>query len=102
LSKTSPGRRASGRASLGLALCGIVVCLVFGWQGVQAAHPFLLASRLRNDNDQVEREILRLRLQNQRAIKEIKVLETPQGVEREARKLGWVLPKEQRLRIPQP
>jgi hypothetical protein len=82
-------------------LCGILVCLAFGWQGVQAAHPFLLAGRLRADNDQAEREILHLRLENQRAIKEIKALETPEGIQRAARKLGWVLPNEQKLRIPQ-
>ncbi len=99
--KTNPRRRAPGRSRFGLVLCGFVVCLVFGWQGVLAAHPFLLASRLRADNDQVEREILRLRLQNQRVVKEIKALDTPQGIQNEGRKQGWVLPGEQRLRIPQ-
>jgi hypothetical protein len=68
--------------------------------GVQAAYPFVLADRLRRENDEVERDVHRYRLQNQRVQKEIKALETPEGVTDAARKLGWVLPGESRLHIP--
>ncbi|HZP80822.1 MAG TPA: septum formation initiator family protein [Chthonomonadaceae bacterium] len=99
--KTGPRRRAGWRGRAALIACGILVCLVFGWQGVQAAHPFLLAARLRSENDRIEREIHRYRLENQRAIKEIKEMETPEGIERAGREMGLVQPGEQRLRIPE-
>jgi hypothetical protein len=78
----------------------LLTCLLFGWIGVQAAYPFVLTERLRRDNDDVERDVHRYRLQNQRLQKEVKALETRDGVISAARKLGWVLPGEARLHIP--
>jgi len=100
-SQPKPPRRTSRRGRIGLIACGILFCLLSAWQGMLAARPFLLAAHLRDANDDLERQILIYRLQNQRARKEIKTLETQQGFEREARKLGWQRPNERRLRIPE-
>jgi hypothetical protein len=80
--------------------CGLLVGLACSWLGVEAAHPFLLAANLRARNDELEREMLRYRLQNQRAEKEIRALETDQGIMNSARLRGYVLPGEQKLRVP--
>lgn len=67
---------------------------------MQAASPFLKASRLHAANNAIEQEYLRYKLQNQQAEKEVRALETNAGIMNAARKLGYVLPNEQRLRIP--
>lgn len=94
------GRRALLRGRLGLLLTAILVCTLCGWLGAQATHPFALAGQWRDENDRIERQMLRYRLENQRQEKELKALETPEGIEREARKYGFVRPQEQKLRIP--
>lgn len=85
---------------LGFLCTCMLTCLLFGWLGIQAAYPFVLAAKLRSENDDVEREMHRYRLQNQRVQKEIKALGTRDGVIRAARRHGWVLPGETRLHIP--
>lgn len=77
-----------------------MTCLLFSWLGIQAAYPFVLAERLRSENDVVEREVRIYRLQNQRIAKEVKALETREGIIRAARQRGWVLPGETRLHLP--
>ncbi|HLK60718.1 MAG TPA: hypothetical protein VKU00_29415 [Chthonomonadaceae bacterium] len=79
----------------------MLIGLIGSWLGVQAAHPFQVAAawRARNDND--EREYLRLRLQNQRAEREVHLLNTREGIIQAARPLGWVLPGEKPLHIPE-
>lgn len=79
---------------------GSVVCLLCAWMGVQAAHPFLLASRMHAANDQLRARVAQYALSNQRSERRVKLLETDGGVRLEARKLGWVMPGEARLYIP--
>jgi cell division protein FtsB len=98
--KTSPRSAAGPQRRLGFVLCAILVCLLGSWMGVQAAHPFLLAGRYRDRNDALERQVKQFQLKNQRAEREVKALDTDQGLLRAARKFGWVLPGEQKLRIP--
>jgi hypothetical protein len=81
--------------------CGLLACLGGGWLGVQAAHPFLRAAEIRAKNDLVDREVHRLKQKNQDADKEIQALDTREGVILAARKLGWVMPGERHLHIPQ-
>lgn len=81
--------------------CGGLTCLVCLWLGLQVAHPYALATDLRVRNDADERELLQLRLENQRAMKEVSALQTDKGVMQEARKrFGWTLPNERRLHLP--
>ena len=86
---------------------GFVACLVllipFGtWMGVQASRPYAKAAVLCAQNDAEERKYLQLRLQNQQMEIKIRSLETRAGVINAARPLGWVLPGERRLHVPQP
>ena len=97
-SQNSPSRSIWNRLGFifGIALIG----LVGSWVGIQAAHPFQLAAEWRSRNDGEEREFLRLRLQNQRAEREVRLLNTREGILRSARPLGWVLPEEKPFHIP--
>lgn len=72
-----------------------------GWLGVQAAHPFQMAAELRAKNDAAEREVLRIKQRNQDAEKEVQALDTKEGAILAARKLGWLMPGERHLHIPQ-
>ena len=81
-------------------LLSLAACLVFSFVGMNAAHPFVLASRLRDRNDGLERELKHLDIQNQNAAKELRAINTPEGTELAARKLGYVYPNERKLRIP--
>ncbi len=67
---------------------------------MRAAVPFVTADQWRAANDALERKVLRYRIQNQRDALEIKAMETPQGIERAARRLGYMLPDERPLRVP--
>ena len=60
----------------------------------------VLNLRLFPDMFTLERQVRQFRLKNQRAEREVKALDTDQGLLRAARKFGWVLPGEQKLRIP--
>ncbi|MCS6775432.1 MAG: septum formation initiator family protein [Chloroherpetonaceae bacterium] len=82
------------------ASSGALICSLFVWLGVQAAYPFRLAAQLRQENDAIEREVHRYRLQNQRLQREVEALSTREGVIRAARRYGWVLPGETRLLLP--
>lgn len=93
--------RAKQRGRLGTVACGLFVCVLCGWFGLLSAQPYLLAMRLRAENDALERKTRWYYQENQRAEKEVKALDTPEGVMRAARKLGYVLPGEQRLRLPE-
>lgn len=83
-----------------MILCSLVICVFCTWFGVQAARPFVKAARLHAANDEIEQEILRYKLQNQQAEKEVRALQTNAGIMNAARKLGYVQRNEQRLRIP--
>ena len=81
-------------------LLSLAACLVFSFVGMNAAHPFVVANRLRDRNDNLERELETLNIQNQDAAKELRAIDTPEGIELAARKLGYVYPNERKLRIP--
>ena len=99
VSRKRPRRRRRLRGRI--ALCGLLVCLTCGWLGVRMAYPFVLADHWRIPNDALERQVLRLRLQNQRAEREIRLQDTNEGIVHAARSMGWVGPNEQSLRIPE-
>ena len=93
-------RRNVWRTRAVMISCGLVICVFCTWFGVQAATPFVKAARLHAANDEIEHEILQYKMQNQQAEKEVRGLQTNAGIMTAARKLGYVLPNEQHLRIP--
>lgn len=81
-------------------LLGVAGCLLMAWFGTAAGGQFVKARFMRAENARIERRILELRLENQRLRKAVAALNTPQGMEREARRLGYVRPGEIPLVIP--
>ena len=86
---------------MGLIFGVLAIGLAGSWLGVQAAHPFQVAAAWRARNDADEREMLRLRLQNQRAERQVRLMNTREGIVQAARPLGWVLPGEKPFHIPE-
>lgn len=78
----------------------LAVCLVAGWMGFQAGRPFIMARHMRSDNADLEARINAARLDNQRLRRAERLLSTDQGLEREARRLGYVRPGEVALVVP--
>jgi hypothetical protein len=78
----------------------VFVCVGCGWLGLKAAYPFVTAGHWRAANDDMERQLKRYRIKNQHDEREIKMLETPEGILRAARRLGYVQQGERRLHIP--
>jgi hypothetical protein len=100
-SNTSLRRSPSPLGRLAFFACALLVCTGGGWLGVLAARPFQKAAEVRAGNDRVEREVLHLKKQNQDAEKEIQALDTREGAILAARRLGWLMPGERHLHIPQ-
>ena len=76
-------------------------CAASMWLGVNAAHPFLVNAAIKKDNDAVEHSIRLLDVQNQNLTKDIRALDTPEGIEAMGRKHGYAFPNERRLNIPE-
>jgi cell division protein FtsB len=82
-------------------LCFIpLTCLAFTWIGVRASGAYFTARDMRKDNDMMERRYLMLKQQNDRVEREVKAFQTPTGIVRAARRLGWVKPGEVHLHVP--
>jgi cell division protein FtsB len=94
----APRARRAGR--LALYLKTGVVCALLIQLFLVIRRPYLAAARMAADNAQVERRMLQSRLEVQRLRKRARALDTPQGMEREARRLGYVKPGEVPLIIP--
>jgi len=77
-----------------------LICLGFSWVGVRASGAYLAARDMRKVNDAIEHRYLAMKQQNDRIEKEVKAFQTPTGIRRAARRLGWVNPGEVHLRVP--
>lgn len=98
----APRRRPSRSRRLLAGLAVLGGCLVAGWALHVAAQPYVKAYRMRAENAQIERQILAMRQELQGLRKSVAALGTPQGMEREARRLGYLRPGEIPLIIPNP
>ena len=67
---------------------------------MKAAHPFVIAAKMRANNDNLERQLHQIEIQNQNDERELRALNTPEGVEVIARKHGFVFKGERKLRVP--
>lgn len=68
---------------------------------MQAAHPFVFAANRRDERAIWEARTKRNLAEVQRIEREIAALQTREGAITAARKLGWVLPNERPLRVPE-
>ena len=83
-----------------MALLTTAICLLFCFVGVNAAYPFVRATRQREENDDVEREISRAMIQNQNDSRKLEAMKTRDGQILNARQRGFIFPDERKLRIP--
>lgn len=77
-----------------------LICLAFTWVGVRASGAYLAARDMRKVNDAIEHRYLKMKQQNDRIEKEVKAFQTPIGITRAARRLGWVKSGEVHMRVP--
>ncbi len=78
----------------------ILACLAMVWLGTVVRRPYLIASKMEAENRLDERRMTDLKKQNVELRKQIQALDTPQGMEREARRLGYVKQGEALLVVP--
>ncbi len=76
-------------------------CLLMAWLGIVVRRPYLVADGMMAENRTLEKQANEIKIRNQRLRKEVAALQTPQGMEREARRLGFVKKNEVPLVIPQ-
>jgi hypothetical protein len=96
----TPIGRAARRKRI-LTNCKLtLVCLGLIWIGAVLRKPFLIADRLRDDNTRLEKKAMDLKIDFQNKEKELVALEAPGGMEKEARRLGYVKKGEVLLVIP--
>jgi hypothetical protein len=79
----------------------ILMCVAAGWLGIVAGRPFVVASRMRQDNAKIESRLRDTRMETQTMRKDVAALSTEVGMERQARHRGYVRQGEQLLVIPQ-
>src|SRR6266699_1987959 len=77
-----------------------LICLFLIWMGAVLRKPFLIADRMRDDNNRLERKAMDLKIDFQTKEKDLASLEAAGGMEKEARKLGYVKKGEFLLVIP--
>ena len=96
----APRRRVSGTHNSILLVALAASCVAAGWVGAVFGRPFTIAARMRADNEKIERRTMEVKQENQRLRKEAAALKTDQGMEREARRLGYLKEGEARLILP--
>jgi len=82
------------------ALAILLFCALCTWLGLVASAPYSSAKQWHEANERLYRQLQTLRLQNQRREVELQALQTPAGIERAARELGYLRPNEYLLRLP--
>jgi len=82
------------------ALALLLFCAFCTWLGLVASAPYSSARQWHEANERLYRQLQTLRLQNQRREVELQALQTPAGIERAARELGYLRPNEYQLRLP--
>ncbi len=94
-------QRSSSLGVLGRTASALLFCLLCGYLGMQAAYPFVQSGRLRRENDETERQVQGYRYRRQQVEREMKSFTTPEGIEEQGRRQGYLKAGEHRLRIPQ-
>jgi hypothetical protein len=68
----------------------IAACIALCWLGTVTRRPFIIAARIKAENDKLNQRVLTVKLKNQRLRRDVAALETDAGKEREARRLGYL------------
>ena len=83
-----------------MAILTLCLCLMLCYISLYAAHPFVLAFRMRAENDEQERIIKRLQIENQDAVLKIRAFSDPNGKILILRQHDFILRDEMQLAIP--
>jgi hypothetical protein len=96
----SAGRRpraAGARTWLIVAGC----CALTGWLGLVFCRQYAQFFVIRAENERINRQILAMKATQQHLRREQAILATDAGMEREARRLGYLKQGEARLSVPE-
>lgn len=80
---------------------GSVIAVALAGLGLVIYAPYRTAGTMTRENAKIEKQIQERALLNQNLRKEVQALQTPAGMEKEARRLGFVRSGEVALVIPQ-
>jgi cell division protein FtsB len=78
----------------------VSVSAFFVYLGIETAKPYVLARTLQDDNAELRTRIAETRANNQRMKRDIKAIESGQGLESRARRDGYIRQGEAPLIIP--
>ena len=81
-------------------VAAIAALAILGWLGTSFARPFLMAADMAKENERLEKQSMELQLRQQELRKEHALLGTDAGMEREARRKGYLKPGEVPLIVP--
>jgi len=98
LLETKPRRRRHNRIARNVVAA--IFCAAMVWVGVAVRRPYNEADKMAAANRQIERKMLAKEIDLQNRQKELRSLQTDAGMEREARRLGYVKDGEVLLVIP--
>jgi hypothetical protein len=82
-------------------LIALACVVVFAWPATVFCGQYRQFFVMRAENERLKHEILGLKAEQQRLRKEQAILQTTPGMEREARRLGYLRPGEARLSVPE-
>ena len=82
-------------------LIALVCAAVLAWPAAAFFRQYRQYFAMRAENGKLQHEILRLKAEQQQLRKVQATLLTPEGMEREARRLGYLRPGEARLSVPE-
>ena len=94
-----PVKRPSPRWRVWLIV--LACCAILAWPATIFCGQYRQFFVMRAENERIRHQILGLKAEQQRLRKEQAVLQTPAGMEREARRLGYLRDKEARLSVPE-
>lgn len=75
-------------------LLAVLGCLLLVWIVTGAVRPFMVARRMQEEYVQSQRRVAALKQETQALRRSVESMETPEGLESEARRGGWVRPGE--------
>ena len=78
----------------------IAALALLAWLGSSFARPFLMAADMAKENERLEKQSMEMQIQQQQLRKDHALLGTDAGMEREARRKGYLKPDEVPLIVP--
>lgn len=99
--KTTPKRKKQARRKLPIfhGLLFVLACMLVSGVLFGLSRPYVQAQKIRHENDKFEVSVNRQKMELAKYQNDLRLWNTPEGIELIARRYGWIKPGEQRLRI---